>query len=272
MAEQKEDPLAALIDKHGKDAKTLENLSQAAESAERYDDMVAIMRKLVGSKIADKTAMTADERNLLSVAYKNVVGSKRQSWRVLDEEESKKDANVALASKYKKTVETELKDVCFQVLKLLNSLADQNEARRKEEVDDGKKEADECQVFYKKMIGDYYRYLTECFSSNEEYKKQCQENYQAAMDLAESTLQATHPTRLGLALNYSVCYYEILNEKKKACTLAKNAFDAAIEKLDSLNDISYKDSTLIMQLLRDNLTIWNSANEEEAEQAPDAQA
>jgi 14-3-3 protein epsilon len=65
----------------------------------------------------------------------------------------------------------------------------------------------------------------------------------------------THPIRLGLALNFSVFYYEILNSPERACHLAKQAFDDAIAELDSLNEDSYKDSTLIMQLLRDNLTV-----------------
>ena len=46
-----------------------------------------------------------------------------------------------------------------------------------------------------------------------------------------------------------------------ACRLAKDAFDSAISDLDQLNEDSYKDSTLIMQLLRDNLTLWASDNE-----------
>lgn len=44
----------------------------------------------------------------------------------------------------------------------------------------------------------------------------------------------------------------------RACHLAKQAFDEAISELDSLSEESYKDSTLIMQLLRDNLTLWTS--------------
>ena len=71
-------------------------------------------------------------------------------------------------------------------------------------------------------------------------------------------MQPTHPIRLGLALNFSVFYYEILNNPELPCTLAKTALDEAIAELDTLNEDSYKDSTLIMQLLRDNLTLWTS--------------
>ena len=71
-------------------------------------------------------------------------------------------------------------------------------------------------------------------------------------------MQPTHPIRLGLALNFSVFYYEILNNPELPCTLAKMALDEAIAELDTLNEDSYKDRTLIMQLLRDNLTLWTS--------------
>merc|ERR1711964_646945 len=77
-------------------------------------------------------------------------------------------------------------------------------------------------------------------------------------DVAQTELTPTHPIRLGLALNFSVFYYEILNSPDRACHLAKQAFDDAIAELDTLSEESYKDSTLIMQLLRDNLTLWTS--------------
>jgi len=92
-----------------------------------------------------------------------------------------------------------------------------------------------------------------------------QKAYQDAFDIAKSSMQPTHPIRLGLALNFSVFYYEIMSSPDKACQLAKQAFDDAIAELDTLNEDSYKDSTLIMQLLRDNLTLWTSDTTGEGE-------
>jgi len=250
--------------------KSLEAFSQAAEAAERYEDMVKIMEALVGRKLAKKFALTPDQRNLLSVAYKNVVGAKRSSWRMLSEENQFDDIDTELVAKYKKQVEVELENTCKEILKILKDLAEQNRERLdlySRETEKKKEEEDqlkECQVFYLKMIGDYYRYLTEAFPT-EDYKTKCGGYYTDAMKIANEALDATHPTRLGLALNFSVCHYEILNQPKDACSLAKTAFDDAIEKLDALNDTSYRDSTLIMQLLRDNLTIWNQTDDAQAD-------
>lgn len=84
--------------------------------------------------------------------------------------------------------------------------------------------------------------------------------YEAAQQEAKS-LPSTHPIRLGLALNFSVFYYEIMEQSDKACKLAKTAFDEAMEELEKADNADYKDSTLIMQLLRDNLTLWTSESE-----------
>ncbi|KAJ6791504.1 14-3-3-like protein [Iris pallida] len=115
------------------------------------------------------------------------------------------------------------------------------------------------------MKGDYYRYLAE-FHSGAERKEAADSTlvaYKSAQDIALADLTPTHPIRLGLALNFSVFYYEILNSPDLACKLAKQAFDEAISELDSPGEDSYKDSTLIMQLLRDNLTLWTSDTQEE---------
>lgn len=113
-------------------------------------------------------------------------------------------------------------------------------------------------------MGDYHRYLAE-FATGDKRKESADkslEAYKAASDVAVTELPPTHPIRLGLALNFSVFYYEILNSPDRACHLAKQAFDDAIAELDTLSEESYKDSTLIMQLLRDNLTLWTSDMQE----------
>ena len=82
-------------------------------------------------------------------------------------------------------------------------------------------------------------------------------------------MKSTHPIRLGLALNYSVFYYEILNSPEIACKFAKKAFDNAIADLDTLEEDEYRDSATIMQLLRDNLTLWTSDINDVAREATD---
>ena len=114
-------------------------------------------------------------------------------------------------------------------------------------------------VFYYKMKGDYYRYLSE-YQAGDAKKAvidSAQDSYKQASEVAEK-LKSTHPIRLGLALNYSVFYYEILNQPDHACKLAKDSFDKAIADLETLEEEEYRDSATIMQLLRDNLTLWTS--------------
>ncbi|ESO88522.1 hypothetical protein LOTGIDRAFT_145856, partial [Lottia gigantea] len=140
---------------------------------------------------------------------------------------------------------------------------------------EGEKDDQKCfdsLVFYLKMKGDYYRYLAEVSQSDEKDKvvEASKQSYQDAKKIAEN-MQTTHPIRLGLALNFSVFYYEIMNSPDKACELAKSAFDEAITCLDTLNEDSYKDSTLIMQLLRDNLTLWTSDNQAEETDATETE-
>merc|ERR1739842_245181 len=152
------------------------------------------------------------------------------------------------AKEYREKVETELRDICQDVLGLLDQylIAKASNA--------------ESNVFYLKMKGDYFRYLSEVATGDTRTAvvDDSQKAYQDAHGMGKSKMQPTHPIRLGLALNFSVFYYEILNSPEKACQLAKTAFDEAIAELDTLNEDSYKDSTLIMQLLRDNLTLWTS--------------
>jgi len=228
--------------------------AKLAEQAERYDDMAAFMRSVTESNV-DNAELSNEERNLLSVAYKNVVGARRSSWRVISSIEQRavdgggsSGRAAQMIGEYKEKVEGELKDICAEVLGLLDKFLI------------ARASSAESKVFYLKMKADYFRYLAEVAVADARAStmENSQKAYQDAFDIARAKMQPTHPIRLGLALNFSVFYYEIINSPDRACHLAKQAFDDAIAELDSLNEECYKDSTLIMQLLRDNLTLWTS--------------
>uniref|UniRef100_A0A3Q2Y032 Tyrosine 3-monooxygenase/tryptophan 5-monooxygenase activation protein zeta n=1 Tax=Hippocampus comes TaxID=109280 RepID=A0A3Q2Y032_HIPCM len=222
--------------------------AKLAEQAERYDDMAAAMKS--ATEMSDKE-LSSEERNLLSVAYKNVVGARRSSWRVITSIAGKADDDKKkeLAKEYQEKIEAELKGICQDVLDLLKLHLIP------------KTSSVESKVFYLKMKGDYHRYQAEVATGED--KQAAEQAYDEASQTSRNHLVPTHPIRLGLALNFSVFYYEILNSPEKACQLAKSAFDDAIAELDQLQEDAYKDSTLIMQLLRDNLTLWTSENEGE---------
>ena len=118
------------------------------------------------------------------------------------------------------------------------------------------------------MRGDYYRYMAEYSEgqSKESAASLAEKAYSATSELVhlhedQGGLSPTHPSRLSLALNQSVFYYEIKKDVSKASQIARDAFDEAIADLDNIDDDYYKDATLIMQLLRDNLTLWTEENE-----------
>merc|ERR1711978_190189 len=148
-------------------------------------------------------------------------------------------------------VEEELQKICDTILALLDDKLIP------------KTPSGESKVFYVKMKADYYRYIAEFTTGEKKDKasKDAKKAYAEATEVAEKDLVVTHPIRLGLALNYSVFMYEVLSLPEDACKMARTAFEDAIAELDNVAEDSYKDSTLIMQLLRDNLTLWTSDQE-----------
>jgi hypothetical protein len=95
----------------------LVNRAKLAEQAERYDDMAATMKQVteLGGDLS------VDERNLLSVAYKNVVGARRSSWRVVSSIEQKADEKKkGPIAEYRTKIEGELKTICGEVLVCLH--------------------------------------------------------------------------------------------------------------------------------------------------------
>merc|ERR1711977_604349 len=200
--------------------------AKLAEQAERYDEMADYMKK-VGTAGSE---LTVEERNLLSVAYKNAVGSRRASWRIISSVEQKEqskgnDANVGHAKSYRAKVEAELQGICDTILSLLS-----------DSLIPVAKDA-ESKVFYHKMKGDYYRYIAEFTDGDKKSgaANNAKTSYDDAMGAA-SELAVTHPIRLGLALNFSVFHYEVLNNPDEACKMARTAFEDAIAELDNVSE------------------------------------
>ena len=253
--------------------------------------------------------LSVEERNLLSVAFKNVIGTRRASWRIISSIEQKEEAKATddrleiiqpyrakvysgnwmwivyasyvifgqfilisckiyhllrLRKSSKKSVRIFWR---FWTSILLSTLVLESPKFSSIRCKEYQYSSVNCSIkltWLSQIIecrkGDYFRYLAE-FALEEERKEAAENSlvaYKCASEIASTELPPPHPIRLGLALNFSVFYYEILNSSERACRLAKAAFDDAIAELDTLSEESCKDSTLIMQLLRDNLTLWTS--------------
>jgi 14-3-3 protein epsilon len=235
-------------------------LARVTEQSERYDETIKYMEDIVKNK---KDDLTIEERNLLSAAYKNCVSSRRSAWRSIYGIEVKERTNnskyLHLVTELKTTLEKELADLCDRMLKLI----DNHLLKKAGNV--------ESRVFYLKMKGDYYRYLAE-FTAGEKHEgiaNSSKDSYKTANDLAKE-LSFTNPIKLGLALNFSVFYYEVLNDPGQACKIANDAFQEGIQHLEIIEDDQYKDSTTILQLLKENIDMWSVDLAQDGENIEDA--
>ena len=226
-------------------------LAMLAEQCSRYEDMMNFLEDMVKSKTQD---LTSDERNLLSIAYKNTITQDRQAIRTLlayESKEAKKaeSSYLEFIKEYKGKVQKELEDLCNKINQTIdNSLLP-------------KAETNEAKVFYHKMKGDYFRYVAENLEG--EQKKKYADlglaSYNAALE-ASKDIDYKNPIKLGLALNLSVFYYEVVANKEEACKLAKETLEkskAALEGIDEEEDEA-KDALSIVNLLQENLDMWNS--------------
>jgi len=123
----------------------------------------------------------------------------------------------------------------------------------------------ESKAFFLKMIGDYYRYVAENAQGEKmaEVKNGALEFYNKALQVAEKDLNACNPIRLGLALNFSVFHYEVMNDHKKACELGESALQSALEKIDDCDEETFRDAKSIIELLKENLSLWKEEDDDD---------
>jgi len=125
----------------------------------------------------------------------------------------------------------------------------------------------EPKAFFVKMVGDYYRYIAENAKGDnlENVKQSALKAYDTANGIK---LPPCNPIKLGLALNFSVFHYEVMKNHKAACDLADQALQDALDKIDELEEDDFRDAKSIIELLKENLTLWRE-EEEDANQIDD---
>ena len=223
-------------------------LARVAEQAERFEDMVEFLGKVLEGKGGD---VTADERNLLSVAFKNLISGKRAACRTIAaiEQNPKYSKFGDALAKYKADIETQLINDCEKVIGIIN---DKVLAKTCE---------NEVKAFFVKMVGDYYRYIAENAKGDylDEVKNKALDAYKEANQLE---LPPCNPIKLGLALNFSVFYYEVMKNPKEAVELADKALQDALDEIDELEEDDFRDAKSIIELLKENLTLWKEEEED----------
>ena len=231
-------------------------LAMLAEQCNRFEEMTEFLEQMLKSREKD---LNSDERNLLSIAYKNSVTSRRTALRTIiayEMKEKKKESSTFLPyiQEYRKKIEEELSKWCHQVI----SVIDNHLLKKAEDP--------EARVFYLKMKGDYNRYNAEYAQGEQKTTigAAAEEAYGQATEQAKQ-LNPTNPIALGLALNFSVFHYEVKGNHETACAIAKNTLDAANKEIPQNvdeDDEQYRDAMSIINLLKENLEMWKIEGEE----------
>ncbi len=223
-------------------------LARVAEQAERFEDMVDFLALVLDVKGGE---VSSDERNLLSVAFKNLISSKRAACRTIAaiEQNPKYTKYTQALSSYKSNIESKLTADCQKIIDMI-----QNKVLSKP-LNGG-----ESKAFFIKMQGDYYRYIAENAKGHllEQVKQLALKAYDEANKIV---LPPCNPIKLGLALNFSVFYYEVMKNHKAACELADQALQEALDKIDELEEDDFRDAKSIIELLKENLTLWKEEEE-----------
>merc|ERR1712141_867480 len=103
-------------------------------------------------------------------------------------------------------------------------------------------------------------------SKLEEVKQEALKAYDEANGIQ---MQPCNPIKLGLALNFSVFHYEVMKNHKAACDFADSALQDALDKIDELEEEDFRDAKSIIELLKENLTLWKEEEEDPDNQIDD---
>ena len=223
------------------------------QKTERYPEMVKALNKY----IEQNPKLSKEEQKFLTDGYKNILSDKRNSLRLLcnlskkEEEEGKPNTHKKQIKILKEKTENELVIIFKEILSMLDKYLIPNA------------QDSETKILYMKIKADYYRYHCEFAEGDifEEMKSNAEKIYKEAYELALKDIDIYNSVRLGLALNYSVFLYEIMENKNEAVDIAQKAYDDAMKVVDDMETKRTSDNLLLIQLLKENLNLWNNEME-----------
>ena len=258
-------------------------LTKLNERAERYEECIEYAIKY----IMMSPVLNREERVVFCSAFRNQIYSKRNSWRFLNSLEKRERKNMSLNLNNNKEKENKskentnntttkdkenptsivnpeaIKEIRLKIEAEINKIVDTIQNLLDDFLIPHSIKPEE-QVFYLKLKADYFRYKAE-YSVNEEQSlalELADRCYNDAYLTAEEELPVSSTSRLGLALNFSIFYYEQMDRKEDALMIARNMFDSAYKIIEELEKNRAKDAILIIQILKENLILWNNEREE----------
>lgn len=219
---------------------------QILDSTDRRQDMIDLMKKVIDLN----PELNSEERNLLSMSYKNIIKIRRDGLRILiailENDEKSTQNRIEQLEIFKTTLIDELDKYCYELIDLVDTklLPAANTA--------------EAKLFYEKLKGDYYRYISEAKEGDKkkEIAQKAKECYEKALEIAKADIPPYKPSYLGLILNYSVHLYEIIGQTEDAIELATKTQDEVASSIEQNSQASYAEAKTILQLLKDNVDLW----------------
>ena len=230
-------------------------LSKLYTKAELYKEVINFIKEFI--KLNPK--LEKEECDIISTGFKNMISEKRSSWFTLQsmerKEKKKKKNTIKEIKEIKNHIENEIRETC----KELQDLVDKELLPKNEE--------DEVLVFLYKLKADYFRYICEFAEGNELLDNliKAEEFYKKAYEIADKKLPIINCNRVSVALNYSIFLYETKKDKKNGFDIAQNTFKESMKFIEDLEKPKYRDTLLIIQLLKENIIFWNSEMGEEEE-------
>ena len=227
-----------------------------AQQCARYEEMFKYLEELLIKRNKD---FSGKERELLAYGYITYIKSKRKSLHILmayETKEKKNDNSLFLPyiQDYRRRLEIDLTQNCQRIINIIDTLLLK------------KAENNEAKIYYKKLKGDFNRYIAE-YAKDELREKVMKDGllaYQEAMNISKD-LPILNEIHLGLLLNMSLFYYEVFNERKNAIRTLEdyiNKIDKEMGNFDEDNEKNKKIISLI-RLIKENLENWKIEEEEQ---------